>query len=48
MKKKLKKIDRVIKGLSDRYLPASFTISKDLTKKLNLPSVVQEEAMSIY
>ena len=34
MTKKLKKIDRVIKGLSDRYLPAAFAISEDLTKKL--------------
>ena len=47
-KKQLKKIDRVIKGLSDRYLPAAFAISEDLTQKLNLPSVIQEEAMSIY
>lgn len=37
MKKKLKKIDRVVRGLSDRYFPAAFAISEDLTKKLNLP-----------
>ena len=48
MKKKLKKIDRVVKGLSDRYFPAAFAISDDLTKKLNLPPIIQKEAMSIY
>ena len=48
MKKKLKKIDRVVRGLSDRYFPAAFAISEDLTKKLSLPPVVQEDAMEIY
>ena len=48
MKKKLKKIDRVVKGLNDRYFPAAFAISEDLTKKLNLPRVIQEDAMRIY
>ena len=48
MKKKLKKIDRVVRGLSDRYFPAAFAISDDLTKKLSLPPVVQEDAMEIY
>ena len=47
-KKQLKKIDRVIKGLNDRYFPAAFAISDDLTKKLNLPPIIQKEAMSIY
>ena len=48
MKKKLKKIDRVVRGLSDRYFPAAFAISDDLTRKLNLPRVIQEDAMRIY
>jgi len=48
MKKKLKKIDRVVKGLNDRYFPAAFAISEDLTKKLNLPRVIQEDAIRIY
>ena len=47
-KKHIKKIDRVIKGLSERYFPAAFAISDDLTKKLNLPQIIQEEAMRIY
>ncbi len=47
-KKQIDKIQKILKGSDDRYLPAALVAFDGLTKKLNLPSVVQKEAVEIY
>jgi len=47
-KKQIDKIQKILRGADDRYLPAALVAFDGLATKLNLPSVVQKEAVEIY